>query len=247
MVSYLWRGDRLKQFFKKRDISITDAAEKLGVSRQTVYQYFASERLTREVVEKILQTFKVKESEIFEAELVHHENFDEFSEPTEKYGKGINQFIDLKNGNVLMITPLVEEYAQAGFLSGYNDQSFIEDLPSHSIVTDKFHKGNYYSFRVNGSSMDDGTSQSIVQGSIVTCREIKRELWQSRFHIHRFKDYVIVHEEGILVKRISAHNVETGVITLNSLNPNKDCFPDIEISLDECKMILNIVNVSVAR
>jgi len=31
-------------------------------------------------------------------------------------------------------------------------------------------------------------------------REIKKELWAFRFHINKFKDYVIVHKEGILVK-----------------------------------------------
>lgn len=243
MVNYLWRGDRLRQFFKSKGIGVTSVADTLGVSRQTVYQYFESERLTREVVEKILLAYKVKESDIFEAEFISME----VREDRETYGKGINEFIDLKNGNVLMITPLVEEYAYAGFLSGFGDKEFIEDLPSHSIVVDRFHKGNYYSFRVSGNSMDDGTSQAIVHGSIVTCRDIKKELWQSRFHIHKFQDYVIVHKEGILVKRITSHHVENGIITIHSLNPDKSAFPDDEIYLDDCKMILNIVNVSTSR
>lgn len=245
MVSYTWKGESFKKFLKSREVSVKNAADKLGVTRQTVYQYFDSERLTKEVVDKILSTFNVKESEIFEAEFVHAVSDTEKSH----YGNAgrINDFIDLKNGNVLMITPLIEEYAQAGFLSGYKDPEYMEELPSHSIVVDKFHKGNYFSFRVIGESMDDGTSQSILHGSIVTAREINKNHWKSKFHTHKFADYVIVHKDGILVKRIIAHDTERGTIMLRSLNPDKEYYPDYEVNLDECEMILNIVNVSVSR
>ncbi|MBW4889845.1 S24 family peptidase [Mucilaginibacter sp. HMF5004] len=156
-------------------------------------------------------------------------------------------FIDLGTGQFIMIVPLVQDYAYAGYLSGYQDKEYIDELPKHSFVVNKQHKGKYMAFQVIGDSMSDGTDESITEGSTVTGREIQRHLWSSRFHIHRFKDYVIVHKEGILIKRIIKHDVDTGVITCQSLNPNKDAYPDFELALDDCSQIFNIVNVTQIR
>lgn len=156
-------------------------------------------------------------------------------------------FIDLGTGQFIMIVPLVQDYAYAGYLAGYQDEEYIEDLPKHSFVVNKQHRGKYMAFQVIGDSMSDGTDESITEGSTVTGREIQRHLWSSRFHIHRFKDYVIVHKEGILIKRIIKHDVETGVITCLSLNPDKEAYPDFELNLDDCRQIFNIVNVTQIR
>lgn len=156
-------------------------------------------------------------------------------------------FIDLGTGQFIMIVPLVQDYAYAGYLSGYQDKEYIEELPKHSFVVNKQHKGKYVAFQVIGDSMSDGTDESITEGSTVTGREIQRHLWSSRFHIHRFKDYVIVHKEGILIKRIIKHDVDTGVITCLSLNPDKEAYPDFDLNLDDCSQIFNIVNVTQIR
>jgi len=156
-------------------------------------------------------------------------------------------FIDLGTGQFIMIVPLVQDYAYAGYLAGYQDEEYIEELPKHSFVVNKQHRGKYMAFQVIGDSMSDGTDESITEGSTVTGREIQRHLWSSRFHIHRFKDYVIVHKEGILIKRIIKHDVETGIITCLSLNPDKDSYPDFELNLDDCKQIFKIVNVTQIR
>lgn len=46
-------------------------------------------------------------------------------------------------------------------------------------------------------------------------------------------------EHGILVKRIIEHNVETGVLTLHSLN---DYYEDFTIHLNDVAKIFNIVD-----
>ena len=156
-------------------------------------------------------------------------------------------FIDLGNGQYIMIVPLVQDYAYAGYLGGYQDEEYIDELPKHSFVVNKQHRGKYMAFQVIGDSMSDGTEESITEGSTVTGREIQRHLWASRFHIHRFKDYVIVHREGILIKRIIRHDVEEGVICCRSLNPDKDAYPDFDLNLDDVRQIFNIVNVTMMR
>jgi len=159
-----------------------------------------------------------------------------------------NQFIDLKDGKILMIIAKVEEPAYAGYLSGYSDPEYIENLPMHSIIVEKRHRGTYRAFEIVGDSMDDGTKESIPDGSVATGREIIQSYWSTKFHTHRFKDYIIVsHTEGIIAKRITHQDVVAGLITCHSLNPNKDEYPDRIIDLREVKQIFNIVNVSIAR
>ncbi|NII81684.1 MULTISPECIES: helix-turn-helix transcriptional regulator [unclassified Pedobacter] len=162
--------------------------------------------------------------------------------------QGETPFIELGDGQYLMVMPLVNEYAYAGYLSGYADPEYIEELSKHTIIVTKQHRGNYRAFEIVGDSMDDGSKESIPDGSIATGREIQRHLWRSPFHTHRFKDYIIVHKtEGILNKRIIKHDVESGFITCHSLNPDKDTYPDFNIQLDDVKQIFNIVNVSIPR
>lgn len=241
MSDKIFPGSKFENWVESKNMSKTDLAEKLGVSRQQLYVYFNSADLSSKLVAKILSKLGVPEKEIWP-------DVDIVSEPRAVYHKkGVNDFVELRSGMVVMITPLVEEYAQAGFLSGFADQHFLEDLPNHSLIVERFHQGKYFSFRVSGDSMNDGSLDSIPSGSIVTAREVKKELWNSRFHIHRFKDYVIVHKEGVLVKRITEHEVDTGVIKCTSINPDKDMYPDFSVNLDECNMILNIVNVSTSR
>lgn len=153
-------------------------------------------------------------------------------------------FIDLKNGQYIMLVPLVEAYAHAGYLEHIQDKEYVKDLPVHSFVVTRHHRGSYYAFRVVGDSMDNGTIESIPEGSVVTGRDIGKQLWTSRFHINAYKDYVICHKEGLLIKRIKAHNVEDGIITCESLNEDKDKYPDFDLNLDDCMQILNIVNVT---
>lgn len=162
-----------------------------------------------------------------------------------------NKYIDIGNGTMLMLTPLVNEYAYAGYLAGFKDPEFLEELPTHPIYVNKYYKGNYQSFTAVGDSMTSSNPEliedNIYHGNIVTGREVIRPHWQSQLHTHKFLDYVIVHREGILIKRIINHDVSKGLITVHSLNENKDLYPDREISLDEVYQIFSIVEVHQKR
>ncbi|MEN5085468.1 helix-turn-helix domain-containing protein [Sphingobacterium faecium] len=162
-----------------------------------------------------------------------------------------NKFIDIGNGTMLMLTPLVDEYAYAGYLSGYKDPEFIEELPTHPIYVNKYHKGNYQSFRAIGDSMtstnENTVQDNIYHGNIVTGREIIQNHWRSHLHTHAFLDYVIIHKDGILIKRVIKHDVEKGILTLHSLNEDKDLYPDFNVYLDDVYQIFSIVEVHQKR
>jgi phage repressor protein C with HTH and peptisase S24 domain len=134
--------------------------------------------------------------------------------------------------------PLVGQYAQAGYLAGYSDVSYMESLPTIDFLPDREMTGYYVAFEVKGDSMNDGTTESYQEGEIVICREVEPYLYKdSKLHINQ-RDFIIVHEDGILIKRITEHNVENHTITIHSLNP---LYNDRIIDLAQVKQIFSIV------
>lgn len=140
--------------------------------------------------------------------------------------------------------PLVSQYAYAGYLGGYGDPEYVGTLPTIDFTPDREMTGNWLAFEVKGDSMDDGTKDSYVEGEIVICREVEPDYWRdSRLFINK-RDFVIVHEEGILIKRITEHNVEAHTITIHSLNP---MYPDRILHLEQVRQIFSIVESRVQR
>lgn len=140
--------------------------------------------------------------------------------------------------------PLVSQYAYAGYLGGYGDPEYVGTLPIIDFTPDREMTGNWLAFEVKGDSMDNGSKESYVEGEIVICREVEPEYWRdSRLFINK-RDFVIVHEEGILIKRITEHNLDTHTITIHSLNP---MYPDRTINLEHVHQIFSIVESRVQR
>lgn len=156
-------------------------------------------------------------------------------------------FIDIGGGQYIMVVPLVPIRAQASYVEHYNDEHFINEnfTQKHSFAVSRIYRGKYMAFIVDGESMDNGVAgEAIPEGYTVTGREIQKQHWRNKFHIHRYKDYVIVHKDGIFIKQIIQHDTENGIITCHSLNPDKDQYPDFELNLDDCYQIFNVVNVT---
>jgi hypothetical protein len=240
-------GEITRNTLKGSGMPMGDIADLVGLTRQGLNYHLRKEKLDDNFKKLIGDKFPNVFKNENESSIVIKDQGNAFTIGSMQHPAGDSPFIDLGNGQYIMIVPLVQDYAYAGYLNGYQDNEYLEDLPKHSFVVNKQHRGNYMAFQVIGDSMSNGTDESITEGSTVTGREIQRHLWNSRFHIHRFKDYVIVHKEGILIKRITRHDVDGGVITCQSLNPDKDGYPDFDLNLDECKQIFNIVNVTQIR
>ncbi|MAX81717.1 MAG: peptidase S24 [Crocinitomicaceae bacterium] len=163
------------------------------------------------------------------------------NEPTAEYGK--NEAVAPISHRVMEV-PLVNQYAHAGYMKGFADQYFIEELPKVPFIVDKEYKGEYICFEVKGDSMDNGQDDGYIEGDVILCRNVKQEYWKSKLHINKW-DFVIVHKtDGILVKRITKHNVDTGDITLHSLN---DYYDDITVNLMDIDRIFNIIELQRKR
>lgn len=148
------------------------------------------------------------------------------------------------NQNYIINVPLVNQYAQAGYLCGYEDATYLATLPTIPFIIDHEAKGNYVAFEVRGDSMNDGTEESYLEGDRLLCREIYPQYWvNSKLHIKKW-DFVIIHEDGILVKRIIDHDVENHTITIHSLN---DMYSDRIIDLAEVRQIFNVIELQRPR
>ena len=166
-----------------------------------------------------------------------------------KYGIG-DKYLDYTTNTKLRTytrrvgIPLVSQYAQAGYLTGYGDQEYIESLPVIDFTPDREMTGNWLAFEVRGDSMDDGTKHGYEQGEIVICREVEPYLYKdSRLHFNQ-RDFVIVHEEGILLKRVIEHDVEHHTIVIHSLNPE---YPDRTLDLAQVRQIFSVVESRMQR
>ncbi|MCU0441449.1 MAG: peptidase S24 [Bacteroidia bacterium] len=144
------------------------------------------------------------------------------------------------NKSSVMNVPIVSSYAYAGYLSGYSDPVFYEQLPTMPFSVDKEYKGRYVAFEVRGDSMNDGSINSYLPGDIVLGREVSKIHWQNKLHLNRW-DFVIVHNtDGILIKKITQHNPVTGDIIAHSLNSQYD---DIHMNLKDVWQLFNVVRV----
>lgn len=148
------------------------------------------------------------------------------------------------NPNAIINVPLVNQYAYAGYLNGFQTETYMETLPTIPFIADHEALGNYIAFEVKGDSMNDGTEESYLEGDRLLCREIQPHLWaNSKLHIKKW-DFVIVHEDGILIKRIIDHDTDNHTITVHSLN---DMYPDRVLSLSEVKQIFNVIELQRPR
>lgn len=229
----------IRKLRKEMGLSQVEFARMMGVSRQTVVNYenglpIPASRLA--FIEKLKEGFSGARSE---ADILP--GFDEYSDAG--FSKTGNHFLEHASGQIIMSIPLVESYAYAGYPAGWNDPEYLEELPRQSITVEKHHKGVYRAFRVRGDSMDNDKRNAICAGDIVSGRRIERQHWQSKLHLHKYKYYVIVQEDGIIVKWIYEHDVDAGILHCRSLNPDKELYPDFELPLSEVVELYNVVSV----
>lgn len=242
----VYQGEKFKNYLKLVNVSVIDAAKKLQVARNTIYQYFRSENLSRETVNSIITAFGASEDIIFGTQANNKKsiaNAIDIGDPEIHEDDGDTKFVEISPGRYRMGTELVPVYAQAGYLTGYMDREYIEELPKHYITVDRYVRGKYRSFEIAGDSMDNGDiKEAMPHGTIATGREVKKELWRNKLHNHQWPNWIFVHKtEGIITKQIAHQDVENGVLILRSLNPDKDKYPDFDVSLDDIQEIYNVV------
>ena len=223
------RLDRIKYLVEWLGMNTTSFARLVGFNQSSLSKIMRGERdIPTNLIEKILDHTKVRRTWLLtgEGEMMKEDDATPMT-PTRRVG-----------------VRLVSQYAYGGYLGGYADNEYLDTLPRIDFAPDREMTGNWLAFEVRGDSMDDGSKESYVEGEIVICREVERDYWQdSRLFINR-RDFVIVHKDGILIKRIAAHDVEHHTITIHSLNP---LYPDRTLNLADVMQIYSIVESRMQR
>lgn len=241
-----YQGENFRHFLKRNKISADKAAEILQKNRVTVYQYFKSKNLSREVVSNILTSFKVDEKEIWGVEVPRVEAIPTRLADPYGFEATNDKFYKLPDDSLIMQVPLITQRAYAGYLVGFSDPEFYDDLETIPLPVDATHRGSYLAFEVSGRSMvcydtDELADLSIRPGRIAIGRDIPKDKWKYKLHTHTTDTWIIVHrEKGILIKQIASHDVENGTIVIHSLNPE---YEDELLNLKDIEQIFSVVQV----
>lgn len=233
-------GLEIKQRREQLGLTQKELADRIGSSRETIINYEKGRPIPKsksEILHKVLDPDAVFNKIVSNEEIVKaSDNFE---------NKNGNKFIELPNGQYYMLMPLAEFKIQAGFLSNYQDAEFLMDLSQHGILVDKPVQGRYVAFRVNGDSMDDGTSNAITRNSVVSTRELQRHLWEGKLRFRDFPYWVIYTTQSKmpLLKEIVEHNTQEGYIMCHSLNDSPE-FTDFKLHLNDIQALFYVIDVN---
>ncbi len=192
-------GQNLKYLRKLRGWTQEEFAIKLGVKRSLIGAYEEERADPRlEVLEIITGIFKLSLDELMLTDL---------SIAADSYiAKRRQQKMMLADRNYIHFVPVK---AAAGYLAGYADSEFIDELNTFTLPM--LAGGNYRAFEIIGDSMMPTPSGSIIVGEKVdnNIDDIKTN-----------QAYIVVsRNEGIVYKRIVKSNRVKNKLTLVSDNP----------------------------
>ena len=120
--------------------------------------------------------------------------------------------------------PLVSVKAQAGYLEGYDDSNYIEELPTYSVPD--MRNGTYRMFQVSGFSM----YPTLQDGSYVVGQFVEDWEWLSDNRVC----VVVTERDGVIVKRVTNRAREKGFLYCKS--DNRD-YKHIKVMLEDVKEI----------
>ena len=191
-------GKNIKYLRKLRGWTQEEFASKVNIKRSLVGAYEEERAEPKlEVVENICSIFKLSMEDVFLKDL---------SESGESY---LAKRRRLKAGTERANIQFVPVKAAAGYLAGYNDPEFVDELNTFTLPM--LASGNYRAFEIIGDSMLPTPSGSVIVGE-------KIESFEQVKSNHTY--IVVSRTDGIVYKRIQKAGRTKAVMTLVSDNPN---------------------------
>jgi transcriptional regulator with XRE-family HTH domain len=192
-------GQNLKYLRKLRGWTQEEFASKLGIKRSLIGAYEEERAEPRiDVLEIVSEIFKVTLDEL----LLHDLSVAKGSSYLAKRRQLKMMSADR---NIIHFVPVK---AAAGYLAGYADTEFIDELNTFTLPM--LSGGNYRAFEIIGDSMMPVPSGSIIVGEKVENIE----------NVKSNAAYIVVSKsEGIVYKRVIKSNKNKSKLTLVSDNP----------------------------
>lgn len=177
------------------------------------------------------------------------ETFPEYSKDWLLTGEGSMLLTKEPKGNATMVNPsdinwitvpVIPYGAMAGSTGWYEDV-FAEDWAERRTVMapQGAKPSDYVIFTVTGDSM----LPNLADGDEILSKHVPFDYYKdNRLHIYNHSIWIIATmREGILIKNITAHDVEQRTITCHSYNP---MYPDFTINLEDVSDIYHAVSLS---
>ena len=191
-------GQNLKYLRKLRGWTQEEFAVKLGIKRSLIGAYEEERADPRlEVLEIVGDIFKLSLDDLLLKDISNTGN--------SFLARRRQQKMMTADRNLIHFVPVK---AAAGYLAGYADSEFIDELNTFTLPM--LSGGNYRAFEIIGDSMMPTPSGSIIVGEkIDDTEQIKNE-----------QAYILVsRHEGIVYKRVVKSNRAKNKLTLVSDNP----------------------------
>src|SRR6186713_318684 len=191
-------GQNLKYLRKLRGWTQEEFAIKLGIKRSLIGAYEEERADPRlEVLEIVGDIFKLSLDELLLKDLSNTGN--------SFLAKRRQQKMMTAERNIIHFAPVK---AAAGYLAGYADSEFIDELNTFTLPM--LAGGNYRAFEIIGDSMLPTPSGSIIVGEKVeNLEEIKNNV----------ACIVVSRNEGVVYKRVQKNGRQKNKLTLVSDNP----------------------------
>lgn len=217
-------GQNLKYLRKLRGMTQEEFAARLGIKRSLLGAYEEERAEPRiEVLEIISDQFKISLDELLRSDLSEQKGNYLAKRRAQKMAAEKNeiQFVPVK--------------AAAGYLNGYADPEFIDELNTFTLPM--LAPGNYRAFEIVGDSMMPTPSGSVIVGEKVEDLE----------QVKTNQTYIVVsRSEGVVYKRVVKSNRSRSKLTLVSDNPAYQPYQvnsDDVLELWQAQMILSKANV----
>jgi transcriptional regulator with XRE-family HTH domain len=187
----------MKYLRKLRGWTQEEFANKLDIKRSLLGAYEEERAEPRfDVLETVCDMFKLTMDELMRKSM---------NESTGSYLQRRRQQKMLTDSNVITFVPIK---AAAGYLAGYGDPEFIDELNTFTLPM--LSGGSYRAFEIIGDSMMPTPSGSVIVGEKV---ETLESLKANNTYI------VVSRNEGIVYKRVMKNNRVKNKLTMISDNP----------------------------
>ena len=191
-------NQNLKYLRKLRGWTQQEFADKLRIKRSLLGAYEEERAKPNfDVLEIVCDIFKLSMDDVLRKDL------------SENKGNYLAKRRALKLAGGRPDIPFVPMKAAAGYLNGYADPDYIDELNTFTLPM--LSGGNYRAFEIMGDSMLPTPSGSIIVGEKVeTLDDVK----------NNYTYIVVSKSEGIVYKRIDKNNKARNKLTLVSDNPS---------------------------
>jgi DNA-binding XRE family transcriptional regulator/SOS-response transcriptional repressor LexA len=214
-MNYL--NQNIKHLRKLKQWTQDDLAQKLDLKRAVIGSYEEGRAVPKiPVMQTISKLFCISLDDLINKNLAEAP-----SSEIDLSGQSLRVLSTLVDANDKELISVVPVKASAGYLNGYADPEYIEQLPQFNMPVSELSKERTYRvFQISGDSM-----LPIPSGSYIFCEYVLD--WKD---IKDGESYVIIsQDEGLVYKRLFQSKDKTPTVLLKSDNPE---YQSYELALE---------------